>query len=471
MYVTKKVCGRLTEAIFSATRACSEAVRDFRDIPSPRGLPIIGTRLAILAAGSSKYIHEYIDKRHRELGPIYRERLGPITGVFVAEPDSIRSIFSQEGKHPIHIIPQSWTVYNKKHNYTRGLFFMNGPEWLEHRRIMNNLLLKGDLTWMEEAADAVITNFVEDLKGNVITVETLDRELYKAFLEVLVSVLLGADTYKKYKTNINTLVNELTDTVQLVFETTMKLEMINAEWAEKLGLSRWKIFETAMSEALTGAEQILDTLTEECGYGNGLLRRMRDHNVHVERINAIVADLFLAAGDTTAYTMQWILYLVSKNKHVQDKIRSELTNPGSNYTKHVLKETLRLYPVAPFLTRFLPHESQISGYKIPENSLIIMSIYSTGRNEKYFENPLEFIPERWDRANKSMVTKQASLPFAMGSRSCVGKKLAEYELHLMLLRLVENFHLDLCNTNDVHMVMKMIAAPSEPIRLRLRRIR
>lgn len=317
MYVTKRLYQRLSSISYSTLRASSEPVRDFQDIPSPWSLPIIGTKLSILAAGSSKYIHKYVDKRHRQLGPIFREDLGPITAVFVSDPDSIRSIFSQEGKHPCHIIPQAWTIFNKKHRYKRGLFFMNGPEWLANRRTMNNLLLKGDLTWMKGATDAVITNFIEDLKDVPSKVDNLDRELYQVFLQVLLSVLLGEDTYQKYRTSIEDLVKDLSQTVKLVFETTVKLEMVKADWAEKLGFKRWKEFEKSMLDALVGSNQMLDTLIAECGYGSGLLVKMKNQNVQQELINAIVTDLFLAAADTTAYTMQWILYMVAKNEHVQ----------------------------------------------------------------------------------------------------------------------------------------------------------
>ncbi|XP_045470444.1 cytochrome P450 315a1, mitochondrial-like [Harmonia axyridis] len=470
MSMTRELCVRLSKITIQSKRDCSKIARDFRDVPSPRELPIIGTRLAILAAGSSKYLHEYVDKRHRELGPIYRERLGPVTGVFVSDPDSIRSIFSQEGKYPIHVIPEAWTLFNQKHNYDRGLFFMNGQEWLDTRRIMNNLLLKGDMSWMEEAADAVITGFLEDLGKNGSLRTSLDSEFYQVFLEVIVSVLLGADTYRKHRDVIQQRVNHLAQSVQLVFETTMKLELLKVKWAEKLGLKRWKHFELSMMNALSGTARMLERLTEECGHGNGLMEMLRANNLSEDRINAIVTDLFLAAADTTAYTMQWMVYMVTKNQNIQDELRSQLGDPESRYLKNTLKETLRLYPVAPFITRFLTHESCISGYRIPANTLIVMSIYSTGRDERYFDNPLEFLPERWNRENKSRVTRQASLPFAMGSRSCVGKKLAEYELQTMLSQLVENFKIELLNTKEIRMVMKMIAAPSEPIRLNLKKI-
>ena len=77
--------------------------------------------------------------------------------------------------------------------------------------------------------------------------------------------------------------------------------------------------------------------------------------------------------------MNWILYLLAKHPNVQETIFAEInefrsTNDceqkwqqaASSITlKGAVKEALRLYPVAPFLTRILPHESVIGGFVIP----------------------------------------------------------------------------------------------------------
>ena len=94
------------------------------DIPSPRTLPIIGTTADLIAAGGAPKLHEYVDARHRQLGPIYRENIGPVKSVLVADPNDMRRVFSLEGKYPKHLLPAPWVVYNKIYGCKRGLFFM-----------------------------------------------------------------------------------------------------------------------------------------------------------------------------------------------------------------------------------------------------------------------------------------------------------------------------------------------------------
>ena len=57
----------------------------------------------------------------------------------------------------------------------------------------------------------------------------------------------------------------------------------------------------------------------------------------------------------------------------------------------------------------------------------LISNYSMGRDERYFENPTEFRPERWlrdtERETKTKSHPFAAIPFGFGTRSCVGEKL------------------------------------------------
>lgn len=93
-------------------------------MPCPRGLPLLGSTLSLIAAGSAPRLHEYVDMRHRQLGPVFRDRIGPVSAVFVADPVEMRRTFGLEGKYPIHVLPEPWVLYNQLYGCKRGLFFM-----------------------------------------------------------------------------------------------------------------------------------------------------------------------------------------------------------------------------------------------------------------------------------------------------------------------------------------------------------
>ena len=60
------------------------------------------------------------------------------------------------------------------------------------------------------------------------------------------------------------------------------------------------------------------------------------------------------------------------------------------------------------------------------------------RNEKYFLNPDEFLPERWDDASDD--ADAAVMPFLVGKRNCIGQSLAMIEIHCVIARLCSEFH-------------------------------
>ncbi|KAJ8918680.1 hypothetical protein NQ315_015000 [Exocentrus adspersus] len=422
--------------------ACFSTVLDFRDMPSPKGWPVVGTTFSLIAAGGPPKLHEYIDKRHKQLGCIFKDNVGPVTAVFLSDPEEIRNVFAQEGKYPFHIKPEPWLVYNDKYDYTRGLFFMDGEEWLHFRKIMNRLLLRGDLSWIEKSCEIASDLLLERIKyysEKNMEFPDLEKQLYKWSIEVIVSVLLGPNTYKSNNESLQSLLEDLANKVQLVFETTSKLMLYPAKIAEKYRLPAWRRFEKSVKSALESATNTIDILRNKFNSGDGLLFKMEQEEINRNDINRIVKDCDKTAKKTLI--------------------------------RNILRETLRLYPVAPFLTRFLPDTAVVAGYTIPAKTLVVMSIYTSGRDEKYYKNPAVFLPDRWVRnSTHNTVNQQASLPFGMGARSCIGKKIAEAQLQITLSKIINNFNVELCNPRNIDIILKMVAKPSEPLRLKFNKI-
>lgn len=99
----------------------------------------------------------------------------------------MKSLFlNLEGKYPVHILPEPWILYEKLYGSKRGLFFMNGEEWLVNRRIMNkHLLREGTDKWLELPIRESVSGFIQNLKikaaqGNYIP--DLESEFYRLSL-------------------------------------------------------------------------------------------------------------------------------------------------------------------------------------------------------------------------------------------------------------------------------------------------
>lgn len=73
-------------------------ILDFTKMPSPRGLPIIGTSMSLILAGGYTRLHQYVDKRHNELGSVFKDNVGPVTAVFLSDAEEMRKVFAKESK-------------------------------------------------------------------------------------------------------------------------------------------------------------------------------------------------------------------------------------------------------------------------------------------------------------------------------------------------------------------------------------
>ena len=116
--------------------------KSFNEIPKYKSwLP---SSFGLLASGGPAYLHEHCDKRHRQLGPIFREHLGPIELIFVADAKMTQTVLANEGAHPLPNIPEAWLYYNRLKSINRGLFFQRGEAWHELRKTFNRILLSSE---------------------------------------------------------------------------------------------------------------------------------------------------------------------------------------------------------------------------------------------------------------------------------------------------------------------------------------
>uniref|UniRef100_A0A8C4ZSD4 Cholesterol 24-hydroxylase-like n=1 Tax=Gadus morhua TaxID=8049 RepID=A0A8C4ZSD4_GADMO len=107
----------------------------------------------------------------------------------------------------------------------------------------------------------------------------------------------------------------------------------------------------------------------------------------------------------------------------------------------VLKETLRLYPSAPGLSREVSSDITIAGYDIPGGTIQMFDTYVNGRMDKFFKDPLTFDPDRFHPdATKPYY---CYFPFALGARSCLGQKFAQMEAKVVMAKLLQRFDFSL----------------------------
>ncbi|XP_014231427.1 cytochrome P450 315a1, mitochondrial [Trichogramma pretiosum] len=469
--------GLPSKSTSSSSSSSSPAVAA-AEMPDLRGPPWIGPLASILASGGGKYLHEYADKRHKRYGSCFRGRVGPTQALFVAGSDDIREVFRLEGATPQHFLPEAWSLYNQLRGRKRGLLFMEGQEWLDYRRVMNKLLLAPDsLGHMSRPCEETARGLLDSWRAyeDPRCVPDLEHRLYQWSIEVLLATLMGTP-WSAYRPRVSSELGRLSRCLSGMFEHSVVLARLPATWAQRLGLPAWRGFVAKTDYSFETVERIVDEMAR-CPETDGLLRRMMDSGVRGEMLNRIVIDLIFAAGDTTAYAMQWLLLSLAANPEVQEELH-ELTRGletreilAQPLLKGAIRESMRLYPIAPFLTRILTQDTLLSGYPAYKGELIVISLYTSSRDEGNFERASEFLPRRWLRNDKGefngVLCANMSLPFSMGVRSCIGRKLADAQIAITTAALLKKYQIDVLNKDRVKIKLRLISAPSRPLELRL----
>jgi cytochrome P450 len=164
-----------------------------------------------------------------------------------------------------------------------------------------------------------------------------------------------------------------------------------------------------------------------------------------------VMTLFLAGHETTSIALSWALYLVTMHPEVETRLLDEIAavtggraprvedRPNLRYTEAVVNEAMRLYPPAWRTARLTVHDTTIGGYLIPAGSLVMISQWTLHRDARYFEDPLEFRPERWLDGLEKRLPRFAFFPFGGGRRICIGAPFAMMEAVLLLASIVQRY--------------------------------
>jgi cytochrome P450 len=169
--------------------------------------------------------------------------------------------------------------------------------------------------------------------------------------------------------------------------------------------------------------------------------------------------MIVAGFETTSRALTFACYHLATNPHVQEKAQQLIDQRLPNlqtptfedyealrYIQCIGQETLRLNPVASLIVRELKRDITVNGYAIYKKSYVIRNFRQTLRNEDYFTNANEFIPERFENPD-SKIPRLALTNFGVGNRSCIGKRFAEIEMGIVLIMLLQRYNIKLSDPN------------------------
>ena len=177
-------------------------------------------------------------------------------------------------------------------------------------------------------------------------------------------------------------------------------------------------------------------------------------------------QVLLSAGtDTSALTTEWAMALLLTHPEAMRKVRAEIdTKVGTArmveesditnlpYLQCVVKETLRLCPVAPIIPA---HEAMedctVGGFDVRRGTMILVNAWAIHRDTNLWDAAGEFRPERFLDASMVTAVTAPLLPFGLGRRRCPGDGLAMRLVSFTLAALVQCFEWDVGEAGVIDM--------------------
>jgi thromboxane-A synthase len=168
----------------------------------------------------------------------------------------------------------------------------------------------------------------------------------------------------------------------------------------------------------------------------------------------------IAGYETTSTALSYATYILATHPEEQHKLQehidahfdpeTESTMPTyetvseMEYLDMFIRETLRMFPIAPFaINRETVEDFPIKDIGvIPAGTVITVDMYNLHYNTDLWGplNPHEFHPERFTTKRHPM----AWIPFGAGPRICMGTRFALLEMKMVLIRLLKTYTLVAC---------------------------
>jgi cytochrome P450 len=159
---------------------------------------------------------------------------------------------------------------------------------------------------------------------------------------------------------------------------------------------------------------------------------------------------YLAGHETTARALTWTLYLLALSPEWTAKLVEEIARVTGGadvagehierlaLTQQVLKESMRLYPPVPLMSRQAAADTTIDGRAIARGTSVLMPIYAIHRHAKRWSDADRFDPARFAPEREKAMSRYQYMPFGAGPRICIGMSFAMMEATAILATLLQH---------------------------------
>ncbi|CAC5408175.1 unnamed protein product [Mytilus coruscus] len=461
---------KATMAAILAPEYETEHVKSFEDIPGPPSLPFVGALVNHFPCGAfhGKTPPQIYEMCRQKYGDIYKERIFHFSFVHVFDPDDFETVFRADGKYPIREAFMTLTHFNRKYNgNVQGIITSQNETWQKLRSTFQQKMLrpKAVAAYFDEqsrVADELVekisrtkcvNGIVEDIRSDLtkFATEGIGLVCFNKRFDLLLSKEENAEARQflySVRVIMDTTHNEFRRLpFYKLFETPSYKEFVKAKIFVKEMANKYS------KQALKEMEERSKDGTEVDGENGDLIPYlMSKSSLTEEEVFKVISEFILVGVDTTSHHIAYMLYLLGTHPDVQEKLHEEMSRhidktlsienlQQMTYLKAVDKEVHRLLPVAGGTIRRLTQDINLRGYHIPAGTTVAVHWEQSMLDEVNFKDAHSFKPERWlrDNVNRKEIHPFAAIPFGVGQRSCIGRRFAEQETFLAVVKILQSY--------------------------------
>ncbi|MFH5802233.1 cytochrome P450 [Haladaptatus sp. CMAA 1911] len=205
-----------------------------------------------------------------------------------------------------------------------------------------------------------------------------------------------------------------------------------------------------------------------------LLAAHDDGKLTMSEVKDNLVGLLLAGHDSSAVTLTYAWYELSRHPEIRNALVNEVDEivgdglpdvsdfESLKRVRHVVKETLRLYPPIWSVNRQAVEPVTLGDYEIPEDAQLMIPQWVLHRDNRFWKNPETFDPSRWEGPNTR--PEYAYFPFSGGPRHCIGMRFARLELTMALATMVRRVSLEVSTDGPLAFQPSLTLRPTVEIK-------
>ncbi len=458
------------------------ALRDVRSLPGPRPWPLLGNVLQMPPRRMHKVVEDWA-RRFGSLFVIYFAR----TPILVVADTALIAAILRDRPDGFRRPAITAMVSDELGGYP-GVFLAEGAEWRNQRRMVMQGFAPHAIKAYFPSLVKVALRLEARWQGAAHSGRAIDLalDLKRYTVDIIAGLAFGAEV-----NTLDTGEDAIQGHIDEVLTGTARRTVSPVPYWRWFKLPQDRRLERSLAALQGAVDGFVAKARARMQADPGLHERPQnlleamlaagdkpDSGVTDATVAGNVSTMLMAGEDTTANTLAWLIWLLSRHPaalaRAQEEVRRLAPQTGAftleqmdalEFVDACAQEAMRLKPVAPFIPLEAVRDTVVGDVPVKAGAFVWCVLRHETVDDAHFANAATFDPQRWLQAD---ARHKASMPFGSGPRLCPGRYLALLEIKIAMALLLGRFDISAVEAVDGGEPKEVMGFVMQPGRMRMR---